>query len=42
VTPAYLRSGSYQVNIGGDIRPAIVHLRPPYDPAGTRVRGTPP
>jgi glycine cleavage system aminomethyltransferase T/glycine/D-amino acid oxidase-like deaminating enzyme len=42
VTPAYLRSGSYQVNIGGDIRPATVHLRPPYDPAGTRVRGTPP
>ncbi|HEY1322195.1 MAG TPA: aminomethyltransferase family protein, partial [Streptosporangiaceae bacterium] len=41
VTPAYLRSGSYQVNIGGDIRPATVHLRPPYDPAGTRVRGTP-
>ncbi|MGN6176160.1 MAG: glycine cleavage T C-terminal barrel domain-containing protein, partial [Streptosporangiaceae bacterium] len=39
VTPAYLRSGSYQVNIGGDIRPATVHLRPPYDPAGTRVRG---
>jgi glycine cleavage system aminomethyltransferase T len=42
VTPAYLRSGSYQVNIGGDIRRATVHLRPPYDPAGTRVRGTPP
>ena len=42
VTPAYLREGSYQVNIGGDIRPATVHLRPPYDPAGTRVRGTQP
>ena len=42
VTPAYLRSGSYQVSIGGGIVPATVHLRPPYDPAGTRVRGTPP
>src|SRR5215467_13839898 len=29
VTPAYIRSGSYQVNIGGDIVPAAVHLRPP-------------
>jgi glycine cleavage system aminomethyltransferase T/glycine/D-amino acid oxidase-like deaminating enzyme len=42
VTPAYLRSGSYQVNIGGDIVPAALHLRPPYDPAGARVRSTPP
>ena len=35
----YLRAGTYQVNVGGDIHPATVHLRPPYDPAGTRVRG---
>jgi heterotetrameric sarcosine oxidase gamma subunit len=41
VTPGYLREGMYQVNIGGEIRPASVHLRPPYDPAGTRVRGGP-
>jgi glycine cleavage system aminomethyltransferase T len=40
VTAAHLREGSYQVNVAGDIRPATVHLRPPYDPAGTRVRGT--
>jgi heterotetrameric sarcosine oxidase gamma subunit len=39
VTPGYLRAGSYQVNIGGDRYPATVHLRPPYDPAGSRVRG---
>jgi len=38
VTSAYLREGSYQVNVAGDIRPATVHLRAPYDPAGTRVR----
>jgi 4-methylaminobutanoate oxidase (formaldehyde-forming) len=42
VTPAYLRDGAYQVNIGGNVRPATLHLRPPYDPAGTRVRGTAP
>ncbi|HUZ36295.1 MAG TPA: FAD-dependent oxidoreductase [Streptosporangiaceae bacterium] len=39
VTADYLRAGTYQVNVGGDIHPATVHLRPPYDPAGTRVRG---
>jgi heterotetrameric sarcosine oxidase gamma subunit len=39
VTPGYLRSGSYQVNIGGEVHPAVVHLRPPYDPAGARVKG---
>ena len=38
VTSAYLREGSYQVNVAGDIRPATLHLRPPYDPQGTRVR----
>ena len=38
VTPAYLRAGAYQVNVAGDIRPATVHLRPPYDPQGARVR----
>jgi 4-methylaminobutanoate oxidase (formaldehyde-forming) len=39
VTSAYLREGTYQVNVAGDIRPATLHLRPPYDPQGTRVRG---
>ena len=38
VTSAYLREGTYQVNVAGDIRPATVHLRPPYDPA--RARGS--
>jgi 4-methylaminobutanoate oxidase (formaldehyde-forming) len=40
VTAAHLREGSYQVNVAGDIHPVTVHLRPPYDPAGTRVRGS--
>jgi glycine cleavage system aminomethyltransferase T/glycine/D-amino acid oxidase-like deaminating enzyme len=42
VTSAYLRAGTYQVNVAGDIRPATLHLRAPYDPEGTRVRGGPP
>ena len=31
---ADLRQGSYQVNVGGELCPATVYLRPPYDPAG--------
>jgi glycine cleavage system aminomethyltransferase T/glycine/D-amino acid oxidase-like deaminating enzyme len=33
------RSGTYQVNVGGELFPATVHLRPPFDPAGDRVKG---
>jgi 4-methylaminobutanoate oxidase (formaldehyde-forming) len=39
LTPDAARSGTYQVNVGGELFPAIVHLRPPFDPAGDRVRG---
>ncbi len=39
VTPDYLRSGTYQVNVGGQLYPATVHLRAPFDPAGDRVHG---
>jgi 4-methylaminobutanoate oxidase (formaldehyde-forming) len=39
VTPEFVRAGSYQVDVGGDIRPVTVSLRPPFDPAGERVRG---
>ena len=39
ITPEFLRSGRYQVNAGGDLYPATVSLRPPFDPASTRVRG---
>jgi glycine cleavage system aminomethyltransferase T/glycine/D-amino acid oxidase-like deaminating enzyme len=38
----FARSGSYQVNIGGQLVGASVHLRPPYDPAGRQVRGEAP
>jgi glycine cleavage system aminomethyltransferase T/glycine/D-amino acid oxidase-like deaminating enzyme len=33
------RTGAYQVNVGGQLYPATVHLRPPFDPAGDRVKG---
>jgi 4-methylaminobutanoate oxidase (formaldehyde-forming) len=39
LSAGYARDGSYQVNIGGQLVAATVHLRPPYDPAGERVRG---
>jgi 4-methylaminobutanoate oxidase (formaldehyde-forming) len=39
LTPDLIRSGEYQVNVGGDLYPATVTLRPPFDPAGDRVRG---
>ncbi len=39
VTAGYAAEGSYQVDAGGRRCPATVHLRPPYDPAGQRVRG---
>ena len=38
VTPDYLRSGSYQVNVGGQVTGATVSLRPPFDPDGEKVR----
>lgn len=38
VTPGFLRSGSYAVNAAGEISPATVTLRPPFDPDGTRIR----
>jgi heterotetrameric sarcosine oxidase gamma subunit len=39
VTPDLARAGSYQVNVGGTLYPAAIHLRPPFDPAGDRVKG---
>ncbi len=39
VTPDFARAGRYQVNVGGRLYPAAVGLRPPFDPAGDRVKG---
>jgi glycine cleavage system aminomethyltransferase T/glycine/D-amino acid oxidase-like deaminating enzyme len=41
VAADFARSGSYQVNVGGQLVDAAVSLRPPYDPAGGRVRPAP-
>jgi len=38
VTPEYLSSGRYEVNVGGQLCPARVSLRPLFDPAGEKVR----
>jgi heterotetrameric sarcosine oxidase gamma subunit len=37
VTPDYLRSGRYQVNVGGTVCEARMSLRPPFDPDGEKV-----
>ena len=37
VTPEYVRSGHYQVNVGGQVSGARVSLRPPFDPDGEKV-----
>jgi 4-methylaminobutanoate oxidase (formaldehyde-forming) len=34
-----VRAGTYEVNVGGRLYPATVHLRPPYDPEGKRAKG---
>jgi 4-methylaminobutanoate oxidase (formaldehyde-forming) len=39
VTPDLIRTGTYQVNVGGDLYPATVTLRPPLDPSGDRIKG---
>jgi glycine cleavage system aminomethyltransferase T len=38
VTPDHLRSGGYAVDVGGDVRTATMHLRPPFDPGGGRIK----
>jgi 4-methylaminobutanoate oxidase (formaldehyde-forming) len=39
LTAGAARAGSYQVNAGGQLCPATLHLRPPLDPGGERIRG---
>jgi heterotetrameric sarcosine oxidase gamma subunit len=39
VTPRFVRDGDYRVNVSGTLHPARLDLRPPFDPAGDRVRG---
>jgi 4-methylaminobutanoate oxidase (formaldehyde-forming) len=37
-----VRAGTYEVNVGGRLYTATVHLRPPYDPEGELVKGREP
>jgi 4-methylaminobutanoate oxidase (formaldehyde-forming) len=39
LTAGAARSGRYEVNAGGRVCAATVHLRPPFDPAGERIKG---
>jgi len=39
VTAAFARAGTYEVNVGGRLYPAAMHLRPPFDPEGQRING---
>jgi glycine cleavage system aminomethyltransferase T/glycine/D-amino acid oxidase-like deaminating enzyme len=38
VTTEFARSGTYAVNVGGQLVSATVGLRPLYDPAGTKIK----
>ena len=38
VSRDFVSAGRYQVNVGGELYPATVTLRPPFDPDNTRVR----
>ena len=34
----WVRTGAYQINVGGTLYPITVSLRPLYDPAGERIK----
>jgi 4-methylaminobutanoate oxidase (formaldehyde-forming) len=36
---AWLTSGRYAIDVAGDLLPATLHLKAPYDPASARVKG---
>ncbi len=38
VTGEFVRSGRYEVNVGGQLASAVVGLRAPYDPAGRKIK----
>jgi len=39
LTADIVRTGEYQVNVGGRLYKAAVHLRSPFDPTGDRIKG---
>jgi 4-methylaminobutanoate oxidase (formaldehyde-forming) len=38
VTPDYLAEGAYEINVGGNVCAATLHTKPPFDPAGERIK----
>lgn len=38
MTAELARAASYQVNVAGELRPVSLHLRPPFDPAGEKIK----
>jgi hypothetical protein len=34
-----LNSGRYEINIGGNVLVATLHLKPPVDPTNAKVKG---
>jgi len=41
LTPEFIRSGRYEINVSGRRCPARIFLQPPYDPARKRLLGLP-
>jgi 4-methylaminobutanoate oxidase (formaldehyde-forming) len=38
LTTEWLKQGRYEVNVGGQLATAQLHLRPPFDPTGSRIK----
>jgi glycine cleavage system aminomethyltransferase T len=38
VTSEYLNDGHYEINVGGNVLGASLHLKPPFDPTNVRVK----
>jgi glycine cleavage system aminomethyltransferase T len=38
VTPDYVKTGAYEINVGGQLAAASVSLRSPYDPESAKIR----
>jgi hypothetical protein len=38
VTTDDLTAGVYQVNVGGNVTGATLHLKPPFDPTNARIK----
>jgi hypothetical protein len=38
IDATWVKAGSYQVNVGGQLYPTSVSLKPIYDPTSTKIR----